>query len=219
MTATSGRRFTALLSNVGPAGACLRMLLGTSRWGSTACYLTWKLRATKHGRLLFRLSPSMPHTAAIESGSLLPTPQHSDATGGKASKEVGGTRPSGAKRSISLATAVRHGLYPTPTASDANSRTVGTGEPFVTANGTVRRRNEDGSSSNLGLTHTARLLPTPTRADGERTSETYGRGNRTLRGAPLPEACSSGRLNPAFVEWMMGYPPGWVTPLEPSATR
>ena len=28
---------------------------------------------------------------------------------------------------------------------------------------------------------------------------------------PAPEPTTDGRLNPAFVEWMMGYPRGWVT--------
>lgn len=28
---------------------------------------------------------------------------------------------------------------------------------------------------------------------------------------PAPEPTTDGRLNPAFVEWMMGYPAGWVT--------
>lgn len=28
---------------------------------------------------------------------------------------------------------------------------------------------------------------------------------------PAPEPTATGRLNPAFVEWMMGYPAGWVT--------
>lgn len=28
---------------------------------------------------------------------------------------------------------------------------------------------------------------------------------------PAPDPTTDGRLNPAFVEWMMGYPAGWVT--------
>jgi len=29
---------------------------------------------------------------------------------------------------------------------------------------------------------------------------------------PAPDPTTDGRLNPRFVEWMMGYPPGWVEP-------
>lgn len=93
------------------------------------------------------------------------------------------------------------------------------------------------------------LLLTPTAADGDRASRTYGRGNPTLVGAlddtfgryapavsrwaalfgPPPPPTSfhnvrrrKGRtapLNPAFVEWMMGFPPGWVTDPSLELTR
>lgn len=39
---------------------------------------------------------------------LLPTPEASDGSGGRVSAEMGGTRPSGAKRAVTLATAVHH---------------------------------------------------------------------------------------------------------------
>ena len=48
-----------------------------------------------------------------------PTPETSDGTGGPVSKELGGKRPSGAKRAISLATAVK--FYPTPTCEDSKN--------------------------------------------------------------------------------------------------
>lgn len=68
------------------------------------------------------------------------------------------------------------------------------------------------------------MFPTPMAADGERRSHTLLRGetNPTLLGAayrislPFPEETgpaspsASGRLNPAFVEWMMGWPHGWT---------
>jgi DNA (cytosine-5)-methyltransferase 1 len=53
----------------------------------------------------------------VEAQRLLPTPEAADASGGRKSVELGGTRPSGAKRAITLATAVDH-LLPTPQARD-----------------------------------------------------------------------------------------------------
>lgn len=41
---------------------------------------------------------------------LLPTPEQSDGSGGRVSSEMGGTRPSGAKRAVTLSTAVAHRL-------------------------------------------------------------------------------------------------------------
>ena len=71
--ATSGRQCLSLLSKKDPLGSLAKMLLVTSRWGSTRCFLTWKVKATPQGRLLFQLAPSMPRTEETESG-LLHTP-------------------------------------------------------------------------------------------------------------------------------------------------
>lgn len=96
----------------------------------------------------------------------LPTPEASDGTGGRRSAELGGQRPSGAKRSISLATALHHGsLLPTPTTEPA------------TGNGHAR---------NLGSE--ARMLPTPTRRDhkghNQRHDETCLTGALTAPPSP-----------------------------------
>jgi len=45
---------------------------------------------------------------------LLPTPEANDASGGRVSREKGGTRPSGAKRAIPLATALHHSALTSP---------------------------------------------------------------------------------------------------------
>ena len=93
-------------------------------------------------------------------------------------------------------------VWPTMTASDASSRMIhGRGD--------------------LKLDGAARMFPTPTSADGERTSTEYMRGNPTLQGVASPLAqmtsksghtCSQKcrRLNPLFVEWLMGWPGGWT---------
>ena len=73
MTVTSGLRCSELSRNSDPLGCLEKMLLGTSRWASTKCFLTWTHSATPQGRLLFRLSPSMPPTEETGCG-LLPTP-------------------------------------------------------------------------------------------------------------------------------------------------
>ena len=77
MTVTSGLRHSRLLKPSNPPGYCLRMLLESSRWRSTLCYLTWKVRATPGRRLLFQLAPSTPRTDETESG-LWATPQAMD---------------------------------------------------------------------------------------------------------------------------------------------
>jgi len=69
MSATCGPQCCESLNGHDPLGFLSRTLLGSSRWGSTAFRLTWKVSATPRGRLLFRLVPSMPNTDETESGS------------------------------------------------------------------------------------------------------------------------------------------------------
>jgi DNA (cytosine-5)-methyltransferase 1 len=164
--------------------------------------------------------------------TLLPTPESSDSTGGRVSAQLGGVRPSGSKRAVTLATAVAHALLPTPTARDDDSR----------ANG-------------MPLGAAVNLLPTPAVADARGTRNapanrsgvkpttndagwtlsdvafadrwgTYGPAiNRWehVTGRPAPDPTEPGkngqpRLSAAFVEWMQGLPAGYVTDI-PGITR
>jgi len=101
MTVISGRKCIDLLKLSGRDGSLPRTLLGTSAWGSTMCWLTWKDRVTPAGRLLFQLVPSMPDTAEIESG-LWPTMTVADHSGhaqtadNKTPGQTGGTTLPGA---------------------------------------------------------------------------------------------------------------------------
>ena len=63
-----------------------------------------------------RTGPIRPSLEAMARHGLWPTPEASDGTGGRVAKELGGTRPSGSKRAITLATAVAQ-QWPTPTAN------------------------------------------------------------------------------------------------------
>jgi len=129
-------------------------------------------------------------------------------------------------------------LLPTTTASDGErvSTTYGRGNPtLVGALLTTPRATRGGSSS-----ETVQLLPTPSVADSQGGHERRGgkRGDELLlKGiathqawgkyaaaiaqweaihGPAPAPTKPGRngrpkLNPAFAEWMMGAPAGWIT--------
>lgn len=87
--------------------------------------------------------------------SLPPTPQAADGRAG-AEKEAKGQRPSGSKRSLRMATAVRQ-LLPTPRATD----------------GTKGGPNQRGSSGDLMLPSAVMdLLPTPDATHGRKTTRT-----------------------------------------------
>jgi hypothetical protein len=68
MTVTSGRKCSGLYTKLGPLGCLVRTLLESSRWNSTECFLTWKVKATPSRRLLFQLAPSTPNTDETEFG-------------------------------------------------------------------------------------------------------------------------------------------------------
>ena len=105
ITATSGRKCSALCKSASPIGSLARMLLASSKWHSATCLLTWRAQGTKSNRLLYRLVPSMPPTEGIGSG-LLPTARAED------SESCGGHR--GALDSLTAYTR----MFSTPLASD-----------------------------------------------------------------------------------------------------
>lgn len=105
----------------------------------------------------------------------------------------------------------------------------------------IRRdaRTEKGAARMPGSLGTDPLLPTLMKADAERQSLTFGRGNPTLRGAILPTltVCGNynrkgasltsgdglatavgGRLNPTWCEWYIGFPLGWTVVECPSVS-
>jgi len=139
MTATSGRKYSELLKRQDPVGCCVKMLLDTSRWASTKCFLTWEAKATPENRLLFQLVPKTPNTDAIESG-LLPTPAARDFKGarGKAAQERKGNP------SDTLPNWIRNQFLATPQAGDDRDR-------GGTSNPSIQRRIKIGKQINLSM--------------------------------------------------------------------
>jgi len=134
------------------------------------------------------------------------------------------------------------GFWPTPSTADRGSE--GTGELYETQTGTIRRKNENGTSSNMGLEATAihrgqaetgpspgplasGFAPTPQSRDWKGSSGRSYKGEEVDR-PTFVNSNKSGRLSVSFVEWLMGYPQGWTDIPEseteppdskPSATR
>jgi len=123
MTDISGRRCLGLSKLSGPAGCVEKMLLVTSLWASTRCYLTWKPQATPAGALLFRLSPQMPSTDEIDAG-FWATPRTTDGTGGPRKLDEKGRRISQTNPDLVFGAnlADQAKMWPTPQASDNRDR-------------------------------------------------------------------------------------------------
>ena len=99
-------------------------------------------------------------------------------------------------------------LWPTPTTQESE-------HPDATLTETGRRFSKNGKTSHsLGLADAVKMWPTPTARDYK------GPSGQSLRGlvTDLPMAVGNGgKLNPVWVEWLMGFPAGW-TDLEDSET-
>lgn len=206
MTVISGKKCCELLKSSSPLGLSVRMLMESDLWSSKTVFLNWreiplfkrtetaitqtswtesatvlKLSATKFSRLLFQLAPSTPRTEGIGSG-LLRTPQQQEP----------GSRP----------------------------------EQLVTKDGKPMKIGEraydkdTGRLAQVGLHQQIAMLPTPATRDykGARKPETLaltGRNPETnsLEDSLLHSGNKTGtplRLEPAFVEWMQGYPEGYT---------
>ena len=59
------------------------------------------------------------------------------------------------------------------------------------------------------------MWPTPTSRDHKDTGDCANVPVNALLGRAVGPSKAAGSLNPAWVEWLMGFPPGW-TDLKPS---
>lgn len=203
MTVTSGQKCLELSMSSGPLGLLEKTLLESSIWRSTRCYLTWKTKDTKQGRLLFRLAVSMPRTGGTDAPLWLGTMTASQ-TGGNHSLRSPERRKG---RTPSPAEFVM--MWPTATASDwkcrgPNSHQQGlpeavrmwptpTARDFKGANSTAHLTREGRRNHTYQLANAVKLWPTPTSRCGTGASQAETRqGGPDLQTAvrmyPTPQA-------------------------------
>ena len=111
-TVSSGLRCLGLFPRQDRIGSLVKMLLESSTWRSTTCYLTWKTKGTPAKRLLFQLAPSTPRTSATEFG-LWPTAR---ATEWMDPRGKTGNRKASIIRKTGWTLSEKVKLWPTPTA-------------------------------------------------------------------------------------------------------
>lgn len=213
MTVTSGRNLLASSRLCGPVGSALKTLVGSSAWRSTMCLLTWKPKVTPAGRLYYQLQVSVPRIEGSEFG-LWPTPNTPN--GGRAwpaDAEIHGNsayRPNGQKVQIHLHHLVEGKLLHTPTAKanqlapSMRERTAGSWLlPTPRAEGFDAGAHRGKPDS---LHAYVKMLPTPTVQDGKNNGAPSQHERNSL---PL-NAVVNGKLNPAWVSRMQGFPDGWM---------
>ena len=210
MTATSGMKLLGLLGSANRGGLLEKMLkeLLTSKkaWSSDRCKMIWKKRVSKSNVLLFQLQASVRGIKGKESG-FLPTPNTMDHIDRK------GMRPSRAatnRKSGYLSEMIK--MYPTPTASDIEG---GVAKDVQMKDGHFFRENKKGERWGVKLRDAMSMYSTPTASDYKDAAYNPITCKRQVTQQRLPiqvlkNNTHGGKLNPHFVEFLMGYPMNWT---------
>lgn len=141
---------------------------------------------------------------------LLPTPTTMDHIDRK------GMRPSRAatnRKTGYLSEMIK--MYPTPRAADVEGGAV---KNVQLENGHFFRENKNGVRWGVKLRDAVEMFPTPTTRDYKDSTVSPAYKNRNSDSLPIKmmkEGKPGGKLNPQFVELLMGYPMNW-TKIDPT---
>jgi len=105
-------------------------------------------------------------------------------------------------------------MYPTPRVSDIEG---GVAKNVKLENGHFYRENKKGERWGVKLRDAMEMFPTPTTRDYKDSTVSPSYKNRNSDSLPIKmmkEGKLGGKLNPEFVEFLMGYPQHW-TKIEP----
>jgi hypothetical protein len=91
--------------------------------------------------------------------------------------------------------------WPTPTTQEVE-------HPNAIWNENMRRVSSSGSTHSMGLADAARRWPTPTASEAENAYSTTTQFQSLRKAVGVSE--QTGKLNPTWVEWLMGFPTGWT---------
>ncbi len=165
--------------------------------------------------------PTLPPSGMTRSGALFQQPAWEPITGATASSSL--LTPTAnehkfrlqgdSQASHCLEAMARRGelaMWPTPTTQEVE-------HPDAQLTETGRRKSKDGTTSHsLNLADAVKMWPTPTADEAKNAYSTTSQFNnlRTQVGA----SPQTGKLNPTWVEWLMGFPTGW-TDLKDSETQ
>ena len=171
--------------------------------------LSKSVMPSKH--LLFRLAVSTLPTSEIGSG-LLRAPDAGMERGQRSTENMKGRIDRGMPLNLNdQLNAISQGLIPTPQASDPTSGSViGANDTFRTTTGLPRKITQNGTDGNVGLGRLVQMIPTPAarnwKGAGTRNENTVP---NVIEGRERIGTKTGLKLQPGFVEWMMGYPEDW----------
>ena len=185
-----------------------KMYAVISLWGLTECLETLpKSGMTRNGRL-FQQPVLEPLIDATES-SAWPTPRSNTAMASLITPEIAWDP----KRFPNLETVVGRQMWPTPTTQEVEHPNA----TWVKEGQKLRRIGKGIRGHSMGLADSVRIWPTPrsSAAMADEMATSLDRVQRIGYKARLEEKVAlegspTGRLNPTWVEWLMGVPLGWT---------
>ena len=204
MTATSGMKLLESSKSVnldGSLGKMLKVLLTSKKaWSSDKCVMTWKKKVSKSNVLLFQLQASVRGIKGKESGLLhTPTATEIGLRSPLAMEKRKKYRESIGRKTVPPGNLLEQiqMMFPTPAARDYKDSTISK---------SYQKRNSD----SLPITM-MRMYGTPKAQDNRAALWDRGKGNlgEQVHGENNARA-TGGRLNPHFVEFLMGYPMNWT---------
>lgn len=181
---------SASFARYDPDTHCWRTFQGSLLSPITEEYsATWPKRVSIVNRTASRRRKWVRTIKGTGSGLLLPTPTLSTGSYQRS--------PGSMKKRYSLMGMAHHNLWPTPTAGDGKNR----------------KRSQKSKVARVGLTLLEKVLFATPGTRGIDSSK-HVRAAAKKRGTFIVH--NGGKLNPNWVEWLMGWPIGW-TDLEPLA--
>ncbi len=191
---TCGRGFETPLANYDPDMRCWKMFGDISLWGEPRLLGNLPPSGMTQNGVLF-LQPLWVPIIDATGSSLWPTPTGDDASN---------VNPKPNRFKGLVAAVNERKTWPTPTAADAWTDSLESSQI------------KPGLMHSVTLGRAVQMWPTPRAAMGDTRNHTvYSRDedkpqNLENRVAASDPSAIGGKLNPTWVEWLMGFPTGWT---------
>jgi predicted DNA-binding protein YlxM (UPF0122 family) len=195
---TFGLNFRAWSPKLDRVGSLLKMSLESSTLPLTTFARTWSVSVTRSGFGVMKLRLSERRIDEQEC-SLWRTPDAGCARGAQSPKRFAESMKE--ERLLTLNDQVAH-LFPTPKATDG---TKGSISP-------EGAKKEASRGHGIDLPCHVQIFPTPTVRGNHNRAGISSKSENGLA------TVAGGSLNPEWVEWLMGFPPGWTDIGEASPT-
>lgn len=204
MTAGCGQKCSGLCVNSGPLGLLVKTLLESLEWTNQAVFLNWKIRPLK--KVTYRRKASLGESAQTWNPSVTQSSRFLyQLAVSTPPTDVTGCSLWGTPRSSEY-----KGCGPVGTRSQA----IWLGKEYLTAQVLQAETNRGAVDS---LTAVIKLWPTPQSGADNEAAHGAMSGDFKAKFCERAGIPVTAQLNPEWVEWLMGFPNGWLNLTSPGS--